>query len=342
MQKIRAIPIVLCCLLAISMVHHGNARQQPAVKAVNDRTNSTIPIRFDDTSQALWQADFELVAIPSSKDGVEQKAYLYKAKSTEPRPLIVSLHTWSGTYEQKDDLALLCKQKDLNYIHPDFRGANRTFDACCSELALSDIDDAIAYALRNAPVDTSKIYVIGVSGGGYATLSTFMKSVHPIRKFSAWASISDLTAWHHESQIRKNRYAKDILDCTGSGASLDTLLAKARSPLFWETPTEKLKQAELHIYAGIYDGIQGSVPITHSINFYNKLLRDQGITDVNHYVSDTEKLTLLERRQPLGEFGSIGGRRVCLVKESGSLRITVFEGNHEMLTEYALEKLVGE
>ncbi|MCC5939505.1 MAG: prolyl oligopeptidase family serine peptidase [Lunatimonas sp.] len=341
MQKIRYFSIVLSFHLALAVHHQGNGRQQPILNDTNGKDGATIPIRFDDTSDSHWASDFELIDIPSSRDGSVQKAYFYKAKSTDLRPLVVSLHTWSGTYEQKDDLALLCQQKNVNYIHPDFRGANRSIDACCSELAMNDIDDAIRYAMENAPVDTSQLFVIGVSGGGYATLSTFMKSTHPIKKFSAWASISDLAAWHHESQIRKNRYANDILACTGSDTTLDTLSARDRSPLFWNTPIEKLDNTELHIYAGIYDGIQGSVPFTHSINFYNKLLSDQGITDAGSYVSDAEKLMLLERRQPLGDFGSIDRRRICLVKESGNLRITVFEGNHEMLTEFALEELLG-
>lgn len=100
--------------------------------------------------------------------------------------MIVSLHTWSGNYSQKDELAEMCKRKDLNYIRPGFRGANKTTSAYCSELALADIDDTVTYVMKQANADTIKLYVIGVSSDGYATLSTFMKSKHHIRKFSAW------------------------------------------------------------------------------------------------------------------------------------------------------------
>lgn len=299
-------------------------------------------IKFDDTRQTEWGVDFEIVEIKSSIDQNVQKSYFYASKSNDPKPLIVSLHTWSGDYNQIDDLAELCKQKELNYIHPDFRGSNLTINACCSELALTDIDDAITYAIKNSNVDTSKIYVIGVSGGGYATLSTFMKSKHKISKFSAWASITDLIAWYNESKIRNSGYAANILDCTDSKNGLNIENAKQKSPIYWNTPKEKLKNSKLYIYAGIYDGIQGSVPITHSINFYNKLLTTMSISDTLKQVTLSEKLKLLEFREPLGDFGNIGGRKICLKKEFGNLRLIIFEGNHEMLTEFALNELLEE
>ena len=299
-------------------------------------------IKFDDTRQTKWSKDFEIVEIESSMDKSIQKSYFYKSKSKEPKPLIVSLHTWGGSYNQNDDLAEICKQKDLNYIHPDFRGANLTIDACCSELALTDIDDAISYAIKNSNVDTSKIYVIGVSGGGYATLSTFMKSKHNIKKFSAWASITDLIAWYNESKIKNNNYAENILDCTGSENGLNIENAKQKSPIYGNTPIEKLQSSKLTIYAGVYDGIQGSVPITHSINFYNKLLKDMSVSDTSKYVTNSEKLQLLEKREPIGEFGEIADRKICLKKHFENLSLTIFEGNHEMLTEFALNELLEE
>lgn len=213
-------------------------------------------------------------------------------------------------------------------------------NACCSELALTDIDDAITYAIRNSNVDTTKIYVIGGSGGGYATLSTFMKSKHNIKKFSAWAPISDLIAWYNESKIRNNKYAENILDCTDSENGLNIKNAKQKSPIYWNTPIEKLENSKLTIYAGIYDGIQGSVPITHSINFYNKLLTEMSVSDTLKYVSTSEILKLLEKREPLGEFGNISDREIYLKEEFGNLSLIIFKGNHEILTEFALNELI--
>ena len=288
-----------------------------------------------------WSEEFDVVEIASHSDGYVHKAYFYPSKSKTPKPLVVSLHTWSGDYRQSDPIANLSLAKDLNYIHPDFRGPNRTKNACCSCLALQDIDEAITYAIENGNVDKDKIYVIGESGGGYATLSCFMKSKHAIKKFSAWVPISNLVAWYSENIIRNESYADDILGCTQSeNGVLNEQVAWEKSPLFWETPVEKLANTELHIHAGVYDGLQGSVPITHSINFYNKVLSDVGVQDESKYVSDKEKLHLLEHRSSLGEFGMIGDREVFLQKEHGNLKLVIFKGRHEMLSEYAFNELL--
>jgi len=291
-------------------------------------------------SEGSWSNDFQLVEIKSTLDDHVQKAYFYASTAADPAPLIVSLHTWSGDYTQKDTLSWLCMAKDLNYIHPDFRGINNTKNACCSDLAISDINESISYAIENANVDTSRIYVIGTSGGGYATLSAFMKSKQRIRKFSAWVPISDLIAWYHESSIRQNKYAGDILGCTESKeGTLNMSVAREKSPVYWDTPVSKLNTSELYIYTGIYDGLQGSVPITQSINFYNKVLSDLGVKDSLKFVSDHEKLQLLEFRRPLGNFGKIADRTIFLSKEYHHIKLIIFEGNHEMLPKYALNEL---
>lgn len=298
-------------------------------------------VKYDDTNKTNWDNSFQVVEIPSPADGKVQKAYFYRSTSDKPRPLILSLHTWSGDYTQKDTIAYQAKEQNFNYIHPDFRGSNNTFEACCSPLVISDMDAAIDYAIANANVDTSKIYIIGTSGGGYATLAMFMKSKHTIKKFSAWVPISDILAWYYQSKIRKNKYAGDILKCISlTGDSLDMREAIKRSPFYWETPTEIRKSSKLEIFSGIYDGIQGSVPITQSINFYNKLLSDMGADREEDYVSDNEKLQLLEYRKPLEEFGKIGSREICLTKAYKNIRLTIFEGNHEILPEYAIINLI--
>ena len=156
-------------------------------------------IAWDNTAKRSWLPEFEKVEITSSKDGAQQKAYIYKSKSCEPMPLIVSLHTWSGYYNQTDPLTKEILARDWNYIHPDFRGANRRPEAMGSPLTLADIEDAIQYALKNMNVDKNEVHVIGVSGGGFATLAAFMNLDYPVKSFSAWASISDIEDWYWEA-----------------------------------------------------------------------------------------------------------------------------------------------
>lgn len=311
-----------------------------------DKNETIIP--YDDTRPGHWPEPFVQVNIPSTLDSVVQKAWFYAAEdNSRPRPLLISLHTWSGDYNQKDTLAMMALEQGWNYIHPDFRGPNWTPKACCSDYALEDIDQAIDFAIAHGNVDTSRIYVNGVSGGGYAALAVYMRSRHPIHTISAWVPISDLGAWYGQSVVRGNPYAGHIVDCTGSaGNKLDTMKADERSPLFWETPR---RETRLHIYAGVYDGIQGSVPITQSINFYNKLVTDLGTDNSSdselrgikgaNLVHPKEILYLLEHRKPMKNEGLIGDRKICLQKQFENISLVIFEGAHEMLSEVAFSTL---
>ena len=287
-----------------------------------------------------WSNNFEIVTIKSSLDNQIQKAYFFKAKSNKLKPIIVSLHTWDGDYAQYDELANICKNLDINYIHPNFRGPNLSKDACCSELAISDIDDAITYAIKNANVDTTKINVIGVSGGGYATLCTYMKSKHHINRFSAWNSITNLIEWYNETKLINSNYSQDILDCTGSENVLNENKAKLKSPVFWNTPIKKRSNSSLNIYAGILDGKKGPVPFVQSINFYNKLLSDMSVNDSSKYVSDFELKKLKSIPYPNWNYGLIDNRKIYLKKEYKNIRIIIFDGKHEMLPEFAINELL--
>lgn len=295
---------------------------------------------FDDTRAGKWHEDFRVVNIKSSKDGVIQKAYAFRTTAKTPQPLIVSLHSWGGDYRQDDKFKNQVKEKNWNYIHPDFRGPNKSLEACVSDLVIQDIDDAIDFALSNFNCDKEKIYVVGGSGGGYAALESFMKSKHNVAEFSAWVPISDIYWWYHETKVRGLNYWQDILKCTDSpNGQLDEITAKSRSPLYWETPTEKLANTKLKIYAGVYDGIQGSVPITQSINFYNKILADIDCSDSTQFVNDKEIVHLLTRQTPLDSYGQIGNREIILKKEYKNVKITIFDGKHEILTDFVLQTL---
>lgn len=305
------------------------------------KANSVIPAAIDPAT--LWSADFKVVEIPSPIDGKNQNAYFFAAPSSSPQPLLVSLHSWSADYRQYDTLAILSQSRGIHYIHPDFRGINKTPDACCSPLAIADMDAAIDYAIAHANVDTTRIYVTGRSGGGYATVALFMKSRHPVKKFSSWVPLTDLVDWYAETKVRKLKYAPEILLCTNSeNEGLNRAEAILRSPMYWKTPVEKFSHTSLRIYTGVNDGLEGNgpIPITHALNFYNKLLRDAGVKDSSSYVSDKDKLWLLEKRRPIMDYGKIADRDICLVKEWGNIRITIFTGGHEMLEAFAFSDLL--
>ena len=113
----------------------------------------------------------------------------FSASGDRQQPLVVSLHTWSWDYRQKDPLAPMIFEKGWNYIRPDFRGANICPEACGSEKVIPDIEDAVRYA----------------------TLLMYMKTTLDIRSFSAWVPISDLVDWYWACESRGLKYAGDIL-----------------------------------------------------------------------------------------------------------------------------------
>jgi dipeptidyl aminopeptidase/acylaminoacyl peptidase len=248
--------------------------------------------------------------------------------------LIISLHSWSGNYKQQDSLADETKAKNWNYIHPDFRGENKRPEAGGSDLAIGDLDDAIGWAVREFRVDPKRIYVVGVSGGGYATLCAYGRLKHAVASFTAWVPISDLEAWYYQSLTLTPKYAKNILSVTGSSPShLNLAEIRKRSPLFCPVPAKRLQHTPLTILAGVHDGHgKNSVPVTQSMFYYNKLLRDKGVKDPSAYIPEKDMITMLtEQRFPVKKPAYIGGRLIHYQKQYENLRLVIFEGGHEML-----------
>ena len=298
----------------------------------------------DDVWKRDWPGAFQEISIPSSVDADYQNAMFFPASGAPPQPLIVSLHTWSGDYRQKDPLAPMILEKGWNYIHPDFRGRNNHPDACGSEKVIPDIEDAILYAKQHGNVDPDNIHVIGTSGGGYATLLMYMKTSLDIRSFSAWVPISDLVDWYWACDSRGLKYAGDILKSTGSQDSLlDIEESKRRSPYFMDTPVSRRKNSILNIYCGIHDGYTGSVPITQSINFYNKLVRDAKGNKAASVPREDALYMLSNRTFNPAETAPLilpEGRRIHYYKQFHSINLTIFEGGHELLPGAAMEELI--
>ncbi len=285
---------------------------------------------------AVWSNGFTRVEIPSSADDSLQPAYFLAAQKDGQAPLVVSLHTWSADYAQADPLADMAAAEGWNYIHPNFRGPNRTPDACLSDKVLSDIDDAIAYALDHGRVDLDNIFVVGVSGGGYAALGTYLRTSFAVKAFLAWVPISDLSAWYYESMHRNTRYAEDILNCTSDGQVFDEAAARSRSPLFWDMP--ETPNGRLEIYAGIDDGYTGSVPISHSILFYNRLVEHYGRAE--QVVEERDMVKLLTRGvEPDDMLGRIGDRAVLYRRDTDPVSLVIFDGGHEMLAEFCFDRM---
>ncbi|MDH5721798.1 MAG: prolyl oligopeptidase family serine peptidase [Alphaproteobacteria bacterium] len=258
-----------------------------------------------------------------------QKASGYKAEQ-EGRPLVVNLHTWDYDYTQQNPLGYLAFDKGFNYIHPDFQGKSNHPDACLSDKVITNIDEAIDWALENWKADPEKIYLVGFSGGAYTALGYYFKGKHKLAGTFAWAPISDLERWFYESLYRRNQYAKDILECTSGSDEILEEEMKRRSPLYMEYR----ENGPLKLYAGSDDGMDGnSVPISHSLEFYNKIVAQE------HRIPDETLRSLLVRGVPkTGKM--MGNRDIFYEAIAPNAQILIYHGGHEFFPDIALRDLI--
>ena len=295
--------------------------------------------KFKIFSNPEWPPPALKIKIKSSNDQGLQDAYFLP--TIEKKPLLVSLHNWSGDFTQKDPLAKLALKHNWNYIHPDFRGANNNKQSCLSNLVISDIDDAIQYAVDNSNVDIKNIFIVGASGGGYVALGVYLRSRHKIKRLISWVPISDLTAWYYQSvAIGNEKYAENIMSCTGSNLNfMNEGELKKRSPLYWDIPSTI--SGSIDIYAGINDGHSGggSVPISHSILFFNHLLTSWGLNE-SYIPSEVISKLLTRAYANSTPERKIQGRRVIYQNKTELATLTIFDGGHEMLSEYTFNKLI--
>ena len=225
-------------------------------------------------------------------------------------------------------------------IHPNFRGKNKTPKALGSDLAVADIVSAVEFMKSEYPIDENRIYLTGVSGGGH--MSLLMAGRHPEiwAGVSAWCGISDIqTWWEQKSEVGPKRYAEEIEKACGGKPGIDdeaTKQARYRSPL---TYLSKAGSVNLDINHGVKDGRQGSVPFTHSLYAYNRVV--DGTEAINQEDIDSFYETQIVPAHLQSKINDpiYGKKKPVFRKQTQHTRITVFDGTHEMIHEAALNWL---
>lgn len=286
-----------------------------------------------------WPKGIVEIKYLSSADNTMQPALYYDPGKKEAVPLLVALHTWSGNYKQKEaGYAKWCMKKGWVMIHPDFRGPNNSPDAMGSELAVKDIISAVDHAKQRSKIDTSRIYVIGASGGGYATLLMAGRAKDIWAGASAWVPIYDLKQWHKECVQGKRNYDKTMEKSCGGAPGAGLEVDKQYVVRSACTYLQNASGIPLDINTGINDGHKGSVPVSQSLKAFNALagiedkLSDADITFMTDNAQIPDKLKM-SVNDPLY---SNSKRPVLFRRVSGNVRITVFDGGHDIIQEAGL------
>ena len=280
------------------------------------------------------------ITIKSSVDGSKQPAWLTVPVegTTTPRPLLVSLHSWSANLDQRQpELEREANARKWITLQPDFRGRNDRPQACGSDLAVQDVVDAVRWVRDRHRVDARRIYLTGSSGGGHMAL--LMAGRHPElwAAVSAWVPISDLPAWH--TRHANGRYGEMMRAACGGAPGASTEIDDAyrrRSPLTW---LHRAKDVPVDIAAGIHDGHTGSVPVAHTLRAFNAVARARGLDGVD----DLEMAALsrpdgrLPHPRPSDrEVDPALDREIHLRRHAGPSRVTIFEGGHEGIDKAAI------
>ena len=299
-----------------------------------------------DNTSAQQLPELSETTITSTLDGKAQPIRFWAPETARQKPtvLFVFLHSWSSDYRQDNSKwHSVAVEQGWIYLHPNFRGVNRTPQACGSRFARQDILDAMDFASRTFNVDRERIYLCGVSGGGH--MSMLMAGHHPDRfsAVSAWVGISNLAEWYHfhVKDGQPQKYAQMILGSFGSspGTSKEVDAEyRDRSPLFH---IHQVGDLPVDILAGVNDGHTGSVPVSHSLRAFNQIAKAHKATPVSEAEMDSlwTSRRLQNPRPSDQQKDSALGRTIHLRRTAGASRVTIFDGGHESVPAAAVEWL---
>ena len=126
-------------------------------------------------------------------------------------------------------------------------------------------------------------------------------------------------------------YARNIEQVCGGNPLEDPLVFQEAEYRSASTYLKNASSVPIDICTGIHDGHAGSVPVSHAVQAYNALaFPEDRISDEDiKYIVENEKIPAhLCCKDPDPAFGS---HTVLLRKQSANVRLTLFEGAHDIL-----------
>ncbi|WP_411280982.1 alpha/beta hydrolase family protein [Gemmatimonas sp.] len=277
------------------------------------------------------------VEIRSTADSTMQPSVFVMPAAPAPsangrRPLAVMLHTWSFDLDQRDStVEAEANARGWLLLSPNFRGRSETPLACGSDVAQQDVLDAVAWVRAHYAVDSTRIYLLGRSGGGFMTM--LMASRYPDQwaAASAWVGISDLTAWNAEHPT--DEYGRMMGGCFGGAPRESETIAAAyaaRAPLRYLSPTLRVP---LDLAAGVHDTV---VSPRHTLNAF-QAIAPQALSTV-----EIEAMMRGQYGQTTPVVDSMLGRTIYVRRTAGASRLTLFEGEHEWISRAAIAWLAAQ
>jgi poly(3-hydroxybutyrate) depolymerase len=316
---------VLASIAALCVVHVSPA--QPFLAPGRHRI--TFTSRYDSTSQSAY------LIVPKR---LHQESFAY--------PIVVALHTWSANLEQRDmygELEREAQARGWLYLFPDFRGVNDHPLACGSDAACRDVMDALDWTAGHFPLDTGRVYLAGMSGGGYMAMLVASRFPERWTAVSAWVGISDLVSWYGMHADRQ--YGRDMRHCFG-GAPQERPEVRAqyesRSPL---GRLAAAKDVSFDFAAGRDDGHGvNPVPVSQTLAAFNAVAAAAGAVAVSE--GEIRQLSAyggtLDHPQPSDTaHDPLFARRIFLRRFAGNSRVTIFDGGHEWIPRAVAEWLAS-
>jgi acetyl esterase/lipase len=303
---------------------------------VESFTTSREYTSFGAEHYAAWQAqvpEVKNIGLPSSIDGHVDSVLFYTSASRKKKPLLVVLHSWSTTYLQQASIpfALWAMEKDWVFVSPNYRGIFDHPEAMASDLALQDIMDAVAYAKKQAHVDTTRIYVVGSSGGAMTALVAAGKHPDTWAGVMAWVPVFDIAAWYKWNSYFPIRKYNGQMEAALGGNPLTNAKAAAearrRSPV---TYISGAREVPIFLAHGILDEL---VQPEHSIRAFNMLAKPK-----DRITPWQIKYILKHKALPGDLVGATDSTyfrktdpKVVFIRESNNVRLVLFEGVHDMV-----------
>lgn len=297
---------------------------------------------------ATWQElvpGVQDVRIRSTADGVLQPALWLPPSGDEPQPLLVGLHSWSTRYLQDavTPYGQWAAQEGWAFVSPNFRGVSERPEAAGSELVVSDVLDAVDYAIAQGGVDPERVYVAGWSGGGMVSLLMAGRAPERFAGAVAWVPVADLVDWYayNSAERPQEDYADQIRAACGGDPTADPQARAScvqRSPL---THLDAAREAGVPVYIG--HGLSDeTVPPDHSVRSYDAL------ADAQDRLGGPVRAAVRDGRlpddvpgEPAEDFFAEQDPEVLLARRSADVTLVLFEGQHDTVFHPGLQFLAA-